>query len=71
MGKNVWKTIELTLDSEQIIKIFPNPEFDNVVVEVLELDGKNSKDGLYLGEEELNVFIEELKSMMNYIKTNK
>lgn len=71
MSKKIWKTIELTLDSEQIIKIFPNPEFDNIVVEVLELDGENSKDGLYLGEEELEAFIEELKSMMNYIKTNK
>lgn len=71
MGKKVWKKIELTLGSEQIITITPNLEFDNIIVKIFELGGINSEDGLCLGEKELEVFIEELKSMMNYIKTNK
>lgn len=71
MKTRVWKTVALTTESEQVIEIFPNPEFDGIIFTVKELDGRNSKDGLYLGEEELNVFIEELKNMMEYIKINK
>jgi hypothetical protein len=66
--KKVFKTIELSTDFEQNIRIYPTPEFDGIEVEFKEADDKYSSKTLYLDEATLQDFVTTLQEMMNYIK---
>jgi hypothetical protein len=66
--KKVFKTVELSTDFEQNIRIYATPEFDGIEVEFKEADDKYSSKTLYLDEATLQDFVTTLQEMMNYTK---
>ena len=65
--KKVFKTIELSTDFEQNIRIYATPEFDGIEVEFKEADDKYSSKTLYLDEATLQDFVTTLQERRHYI----
>lgn len=62
MNKSIKNWVELNIftEGEQIIKLKPNEEMDSIVLQIEELDEKESTR-LYLSLEEVDLLLYELK----------
>lgn len=70
MGK-VFKTIEISTEFDQDIRVFPTPQWDGVEIEFKEADEKYKGITLYLDENTAQQLMDEISNMLNYIKQNK
>jgi hypothetical protein len=52
---------------EQQISVYPNEGFDGIIVEIEEIDNKESIR-LYLYKDEMNIFIEKMMEMMKHVE---
>jgi len=68
MKNKVWnKTVIAT--EEQNVSIYPTDEFDGIIVETKELDDKTLNGKLYLNKDEMELLIQKMVEMMNYVKS--
>ena len=57
--------------AEHYVEIYPNDDFDCIVVEGKEIDGTTPSPKLYLNQEELELVTHHMKNMMDYILEGK
>jgi len=68
MKNKVWnKTVIAT--EEQNVSIYPTDGFDGIIVETKELDDKTLSGKLYLNKDEMELLIQKMVEMMNYVKS--
>jgi hypothetical protein len=68
MKNKVWnKTVIAT--EEQNVSIYPTEDFDGIIVETKELDDKTLSGKLYLNKDEMELLIQKMVEMMNYVKS--
>lgn len=68
MKNKVWnKTVIAT--EEQNVSIYPTEYFDGIIVETMELDDKTLNGKLYLNKDEMELLIQKMVEMMNYVKS--
>jgi hypothetical protein len=67
MTKKVWYKATISTD-EQDVSIYPTEEFDGIIVETKEMDGKTQSPRMYLNENEMELLISKMREMMNYVK---
>ena len=66
MKNKVWnKTVIAT--EEQNVEIYPNEEFNGIVIEVKELDDKILNGRLYINKDEMELLIIKMQEMMKYV----
>jgi hypothetical protein len=67
MENKVWHKIEIAIE-EQTVEVYPTDEFDGIIIETKELDGKGSPR-LYLNKDEMEFLILKMQEMMLYVKS--
>lgn len=67
----VFKTIEISTEFEQDIRIHPTPEWDGIELEFKEVGEQYKFKTLYLDEGTAKELINEISYMLKYIKDNK
>ena len=66
MKNKVWnKTVIAT--EEQNVEIYPNEEFNGIVIEVKELADKILNGRLYINKDEMELLIIKMQEMMKYV----
>lgn len=70
MKGKIWHQVKISTD-EQDVLIYPTEDFDGIIVEAKELDGKTSSARMYLNEAEMELMILKMREMMAYIKSPK
>jgi len=68
MKNKVWN-ITVIATEEQNVSIYPTDEFDGIIVETKELDDKTLNGKLYLNKDEMELLIQKMVEMMNYVKS--
>ena len=66
MSTQMWYKVVVPTRLEQQISIYPNEGFDGIIVEIEEIDNKESTR-LYLYKDEMNIFIEKMMEMMKHV----
>jgi hypothetical protein len=66
MENKIHHKIEISIE-EQIVEVYPTDEFDGIIIETRELDGKGSPR-LYLNKDEMEFLILKMQEMMGYVK---
>ena len=64
----LFKTVEISTEFEQDIRIHPTPEWDGIELEFKEVGEQYKFKTLYLDEQTAKLLIKEINSMLNYIK---
>jgi hypothetical protein len=67
MENKIHHKIEISIE-EQIVEVYPTDEFDGIIIETRELDGKGSPR-LYLNKDEMEFLILKMQEMMLYVKS--
>jgi hypothetical protein len=67
MKNKVWHKVSI-LTEEQNVEIYPNEDFDGVVVETKEMDDKTGSPKMYLNRDEMELLILKMREMMAYVK---
>jgi len=67
MENKVWYKIEIATE-EQNVSIYPSETYDGIIVETKELDDKTGSPRLYLNVNEMELLIERMIEMMEYVK---
>jgi hypothetical protein len=62
----VWHRVEIATE-DQNVDVYPTEGFDGIIIEIRELDN-TSHNKLYLNQDEMELFIEKMREMMNYVK---
>jgi hypothetical protein len=65
MKNKIWHKIKMDTE-EQTVEIYPTDEFDGIIIETKELDGKGSPK-LYLNKDEMEFLIHKMQEMMGYV----
>ena len=65
MENKIWHKIKMDTE-EQTVEIYPTDEFDGIIIETKELDGKGSPK-LYLNKDEMEFLIHKMQEMMGYV----
>jgi hypothetical protein len=68
MTDKVWKSVELSTEFEQDIKITPTPEYDGLEVYFKESGAAGYGYSLYLDRKTMESLIVTLKEMMDYVE---
>jgi hypothetical protein len=68
MKNKVWHKVEIATE-DQSVTVYPNENFNGIIVETKELDDKTLNGRLYLNEDELDLLILKMKEMMSYVKS--
>ncbi len=68
MKNKVWHQTVITTESQNV-SIYPTEVFDGIIVETKELDDKTSNGMLYLNKDEMELLIQKMVEMMNYVKS--
>jgi virulence-associated protein VapD len=67
MADKVWKSVELSTEFEQDIKVSPTPEYDGIEVYFKEAGDSRYGGSLYLDRKTMEALISTLKEMMDYV----
>ena len=67
MAKKLWKTVELSTEFEQDIRISPTPEFDGIEVFFKEAGDSKWGHSLYMDKKTMEALISSLNEMMEYV----
>lgn len=62
---NVWYKVQVSLESQQDVSVYPDEGFDGIVVETVEIDDK-TKHRIYLNEQEMKFLIAKMQEIMTY-----
>jgi hypothetical protein len=65
MENKIWHKVKMDTE-EQTVEIYPTDEFDGIIIETKELDGKGSPK-LYLNKYEMEFLIHKMQEMMGYV----
>jgi hypothetical protein len=65
MENKIWHKIKMDTE-EQTVEVYPTDEFDGIIIETKELDGKGSPR-LYLNKDEMEFLIHKMQEMMGYV----
>lgn len=66
MKNKVWhKTVIAT--EEQNVEIYPNEEYNGIIVETKERNDKKESPRTYLNADEMELLIRKMREMMNYV----
>ena len=68
MINKVWHQTVIATE-EQNVSIYPTEDFDGIIVETKELDDKTLNGMLYLNKDEMELLIQKMVEMMNYVKS--
>ena len=68
MKNKVLHQTVITTESQNV-SIYPTEYFDGIIVETKELDDKTSNGMLYLNKDEMELLIQKMVEMMNYVKS--
>jgi len=68
MKNKVLHQTVITTESQNV-SIYPTEDFDGIIVETKELDDKTSNGMLYLNKDEMELLIQKMVEMMNYVKS--
>jgi len=68
MKNKVWHQIVIATE-EQNVSIYPTEDFNGIIVETKELDDKTLNGMLYLNKDEMELLIQKMVEMMNYVKS--
>ena len=68
MKNKVWHQTVITTESQNV-SIYPTEDFDGIIVETKELDDKTSNGMLYLNKDEMELLIQKMVEIMNYVKS--
>ena len=68
MKNKVLHQTVITTESQNV-SIYPTEDFDGIIVETKELDDKTSNSMLYLNKDEMELLIQKMVEMMNYVKS--
>lgn len=67
MKNKVWHKVTISTE-EQDVSIYPTEEYNGIIVETKEMDGKTQSPRMYLNEDEVELLILKMREMMNYVK---
>ena len=67
MKNKVWHKTEISTE-EQNVQIYPTGEFNGIIIETEELDGKGNPK-MYLNKDEMELLILKMREMMDYVKS--
>ena len=70
MENKVWYNVKISTEEQDVV-IYPTEDFDGIIVEAKELDGKTPSTRVYLNEAEMELMILKMREMMAYIKSPK
>lgn len=65
MANKIWYKVQVSLESQQDVSVYPDEGFDGIVVETVEIDDK-TKHRIYLNKEEMEMLIAKMQEVMNY-----
>ena len=68
MADKVWKSVEISTEFEQDIRVTPTPEFDGLEVYFKEAGDAKYGHSLYLDRKTMESLIVTLKEMMDYVE---
>ena len=68
MKNKVWHQTVIATE-EQNVSIYPTEDYDGIIVETMELDDKTLSGKLYLNKDEMELLIQKMVEMMNYVKS--
>lgn len=68
MADKIWKSVELSTEFEQEIKVNPTPEYDGIELYFKEAGGVVWGNSLYLDRNTMEALIVTLKEMMDYVE---
>ena len=61
-----------TISTElQNILIYPEEMYEGIIVEIQELEDRKVSSRLYINKDEMELFIDRMQGMMNYVNKNK
>ncbi len=67
MKNKVWHKVVIATE-EQYVEIYPTETFDGIIVETKERDDKTESPRMYLNIDEMELLIEKMRQMMDYVK---
>lgn len=67
MANKVFKTVELSTEFDQDIKIYPTPEYDGIELTYKEAGDEKYLPTLYLDRKTMESLIVTLQEMMTYV----
>ena len=65
MAENLWYKTEISLESNQEVRIYPDDGYDGIVVESVVLDN-NTRCPIYLSKQEMEFVIAKMREMMDF-----
>ena len=68
MKNKVWHQTVIATE-EQNVSIYPTEDYEGIIVETKDLDDKTSNGELYLNKDEMELLIQKMVEMMNYVKS--
>ena len=68
MKNKVWHQTVIATESQNV-NIYPTEYYDGIIVETKELGDKTSNGMLYLNKDEMELLIQKMVEMMNYVKS--
>ncbi|MFY8160834.1 MAG: hypothetical protein ACOVNU_05850 [Candidatus Kapaibacteriota bacterium] len=67
MSNKVWHKVEIATE-QQTVDIYPNEEYNGIIVETKEIDDKTESPRMYLNNDEMELLILKMQEMMKYVK---
>lgn len=71
MSMFIWHKTIICTDSDQNIHVYPNETLDGIIVEAFEVDNKTPSHRTHLDEDEMEMLIDKMREMMNYVEQQK
>lgn len=68
MANKVFKTVELSTEFDQDIKVYPTLEYDGIELTYKEAGGEKYLPALYLDQKTMSALIVTLQEMMDYVR---
>ena len=67
MNNKVWHKVEIATE-QQSVDIYPNEEYNGIIVETKEWNDKKGSPRMYLNKDEMELLIVKMQQMMEYVK---
>ena len=68
MAHKPWLKTEIQTEQEQNISVYPGEGWDCIIVETKELEHKTLNGRMYIGREEMELLIQKMQEMMDYVE---
>ena len=70
MKNKIWHMTTISTELQNIL-IYPEEMYEGIIVEIQELEDRKVSSRLYINKDEMELFIDRMQGMMNYVNKNK